>query len=362
MKKLFYIIILSLFTCCGKNPSKDFIFTFEGYPAGDTAFLQFGPDYRSPKYPLIISQEEVHYVNDSIGNTLLAKIYVKGNYGSPFVLERGKVHKVKNGKVTGSVDNDNFESVCDSVWTGAVFTKILEAQRLRDSAKTDEERKMYHEQYLQRHFFREKMVRDFLNRDTLGVGLYIAYILKTTSSPSEMKLWLDNHKRFEGDEYYKKLMRIYISQSKAQVGMKLEDFEAVDLHGRRFTLYRFLQDFKGKAVIIDFWASWCGACRAKAPRLKESYKKYRKEGLEIIGVSCDDTEAKWIKAVEKDGTGIWINVIDKANTTGKKYGITGIPKTFVIDKDGIIHYSGVGDLADETETVVKLLKSKNSTK
>lgn len=346
------------FFLCGKGPSGDFIFTFEGYRNGDTAFVQLGPEYNSRKYPIIISSGEVILKNDFIGNTFLAKIYVRGNYGTPFVLERGKVHKVKNGSVSGSVDNDNFAAIYDSIWGGQVFARIMEASRLSDSAKTEQEKKKYYDLLIERHLAREKMVREFLEKDTLGVGLYIAYVLRSTASPGEMKIWLDNHKRFVDDEYYKRIMNIYIPQSKTDIGMKLADFEAIDSQGNKFTLYQFLDHFKGKAVILDFWASWCHACRAKAPHLKEIYEKYHKSGLEIIGVSSDKTEEPWIKAMDKDGSDIWINVIDKKNTTGKQYGIPGIPKSFVIDKKGIIHYYGAGGLADETESVEKLLKIK----
>jgi|GEM_PF-3537927 len=355
---LYFISFLILLVSCKESPSKDFIFSFEGYPQGDTAYLQFWPDYRSPRYPIVISNEEVHYANDSIGNTLLAKIYLNGNYGSPFVLERGKIHKVKNGRVTGSVDNDNFERIYDSLWGGEVFAKIMEATKLRDSAKTEKEKKAYYDLLIERHLAREKMVKEFLMTDTLGVGLYIAYVLRTTASPGEMKTWLENHKRFSEDEYYKRIMNIYIPQSKTDIGMKLEDFRAIDVNGNQFSLNEFLKNFKGKAIIIDFWASWCHACREKVPHLKEIYSKYKKEGLEIIGVSSDKTEDKWRAAMKKDGSGIWLNVIDKENVTGKQYGIPGIPKSFVLDKNGVIHYYGAGGLADETETVEKLIKEK----
>lgn len=355
---LLLIISIILLVSCGDSPSKDFLFTFEGYPSGDTVFLQFGPEYRSPRYPIVISDGKVSYVNDSIGNTLLAKIYVKGNYGTPFILERGKIHNVRNGRVYGSLDNDNFEAIYDSLWGGEVFAKIMEASKLRDSAKNPGDKKMYYDLLIERHLERERKVKEFLQTDTLGVGLYIAYVLRTTATPSEMKLWLDNHKRFSEDEHYKRIMNIYIPQSKTDLGMKLEDFRAVDVNGNPFSLDDFLKNFKGKAVIIDFWASWCHACREKVPHLKEIYAKYKNQGLEIIGVSSDKTEDKWRAAMKKDGSGLWINVIDKDNTTGKQYGIPGIPKSFVLDKNGIIHYFGAGGLADETETVEKLINQK----
>lgn len=356
MKKSLFLIGLALALTCNKGSSQNFTFIFEGYKSGDSAYLQFGPEYRSPRYQVIISPGNVVYKNDSIGDVLLAKIYLKGNYGSPFVMERGKVHKVKNGSVRGSIDNDNFSVLYDSLWGGKAFAGIMEASKLRDSAKTEQDKKHYYDLLIERHIAREKRVKHFLETDTLGVGLYIAYVLRTTATPSEMKLWLDNHKRFVADEHYKRIENIYIPQSKTDLGMRLPDFEAVDINGNKFTLNQFLKTFKGEAIILDFWASWCHACRAKVPHLKEIYSKFKGSGLEIIGISSDKTVEPWVKAMEKDGSGIWINVIDKENKTGKQFGIPGIPKSFVLDKNGVIHYFGAGGLADETETVKKLLK------
>lgn len=336
---------------------QDFIFRFENYNKGDTAFLQIGPEYRSPRYPVIVSDGNVNYRNDSIADILLARIYIKGNYGTPFVMERGKIHTVKNGYVQGSTDNDCFHQILDSIWGGEVFDKIMEASRLRDSAKTESEKKRYYDLLIERHNERDRNVKKFLETDTLGVGLYIAYILRLTAKPNEMKLWLDNHKRFAGDEHYKRIMNIYIPQSKTDLGMILPNFQAVDTTGKSFDLYQFLDKFKGKAIVLDFWASWCHACRAKSPKLMELYNKYKGSGLTVIGISSDKTEEPWIKAIRKDKTGSWIHLIDKNNTTGKMYGIPGIPKTFVLDKKGMIHYYGVGGLADEEEAVEKLLKS-----
>lgn len=332
-----------------------FLFKFENYNKGDTAFLQFGPEYRSPRYPVIVSDRDVLYKNDSLADVLLARIYIKGNYGTPFVMERGKLHIVRSGYVVGSTDNNRFQKILDSIWGGEVFNKIMEASKLRDSAKTESEKSRYYDLLIERHNARDRSVKKFLETDTLGVGLYITYILRLTAKPSEMKLWLDNHKRFAGDEHYKRLMEIYIPQSKTDLGMRLPNFQAVDTTGKSFDLYLFLDKFKGEAVVLDFWASWCHACRAKSPKLMELYNKYKNSGLTVIGISSDKTEEPWLKAIRKDKTGSWVHVIDKSNKTGKMYGIPGIPKTFVLDKKGIIHYYGVGGLADEEEAVEKLI-------
>lgn len=358
MKRYTSLIICVLLSIVTTTNGQDFIFKFDGYRSGDTVYLQFGTEYRSPRYPVIVNKSgDVAYKNDSIGNIVLAKLYTRTNYGIPFVLERGKVHTVnKGGYVSGSIDNDSFQKIYNTIWGGEVFEKILEASRLRDSAKTEREKNFYYDLLIKRNNDRDRAVKKFLETDTLGVGLYIAYVLRLTATPKEMKLWLDNHKRFMGDQYYNGMMNIYSAQRNTDIGMKLANFQAVDTSGKNFDLYSFLKNFKGNAIVLDFWASWCHACREKSPKLLELYNKYKDSGMAVIGISSDKTEDPWLKAIRKDKTGAWVQVIDKTNVTGKLYGIPAIPKTFVLDKKGIIQYYGVGGLADEKETVEKLIK------
>lgn len=99
-----------------------------------------------------------------------------------------------------------------------------------------------------------------------------------------------------------------------------------------------LSSFKGKIVLIDFWASWCGPCRAENPNVVKLYKKYKEKGFEIFGVSLDKEKDKWLEAIKKDGL-TWTHVSDlKAWDTPlvKLYNFNGIPCTFLIDKEGKI--------------------------
>jgi peroxiredoxin len=112
-----------------------------------------------------------------------------------------------------------------------------------------------------------------------------------------------------------------------------------------------LSDLRGKYVVIDFWASWCKPCRASIPHLKELYAKYKKDGLEIIGVSDDSSEDQWKKAIEEDKSP-WIHVKDefpiknRPARVGTLYGTHYIPYTFLLDKDGKILVNNAGDSLD----------------
>lgn len=129
------------------------------------------------------------------------------------------------------------------------------------------------------------------------------------------------------------------------------NFTKADASGKKISL----ADFKGRYVLLDFWGSWCIPCREGNPHLKEIFAKYHKNGLDVIGIACNDAADDWTKAIKKDGTGIWYNIMDvpRDETTSKEkhiseqYNVHLFPTKILIDKTGMIiaRFSGTADEA-----------------
>ncbi|SDJ51612.1 Peroxiredoxin [Pedobacter sp. ok626] len=122
------------------------------------------------------------------------------------------------------------------------------------------------------------------------------------------------------------------------IGKMAPEFTLYDPDGKPVKL----SDFKGKYVLVDFWASWCMPCRAENPNLIKAFNKFHGKGLEILGVSFDDEKRKndWLAAIKKDGL-LWKNVSDlkgwnAENVVAGLYGIRAIPQNVLLDKTGKI--------------------------
>jgi len=123
-------------------------------------------------------------------------------------------------------------------------------------------------------------------------------------------------------------------QAGLAVGTQFPDFNEKDLAGKSLSI----SNYKGKVVLIDFWATWCGPCVGELPNVLKTYQKYHGKGLEIIGVSLDQDQAKLASFIQQKGV-TWQQFFDGQgwhNKLAVKYGIESIPATFLLDGQGKI--------------------------
>ena len=163
---------------------------------------------------------------------------------------------------------------------------------------------------------------------------------KKKQTELRMKAEVENKMTPEQREEQKKRQEM---DAKIKIGERFPDAKVKDDAGSITLLSDYVG--KGKYVLIDFWASWCGPCRHEMPNVKAAYEKYASKGFEVISISTDRKLKPWRAAIEELGMN-WIQLLDV--DAAAIYGIYAIPKTFLVDSTGIVIDSDLrGEKLDE---------------
>ncbi|OFY71193.1 MAG: hypothetical protein A3G23_10465 [Bacteroidetes bacterium RIFCSPLOWO2_12_FULL_37_12] len=154
--------------------------------------------------------------------------------------------------------------------------------------------------------------------------------------PEFNRQWANRHvKEFPNSKLAKKSVEITGPLLPTDMGGKAPEITMQGVDGKNLSL----SSLKGKVVLIDFWASWCGPCRKENPVVVQAYQKFKNKKFDIFSVSLDNLKENWLSAIVKDKL-VWKNHVSDLkgwqNKAAKDYGVTGIPTNFLINENGII--------------------------
>jgi peroxiredoxin len=186
-----------------------------------------------------------------------------------------------------------------------------------------------------------KYVKKFMEANTdNSVGALICLGVKEQYSVAELQKFINSFDSAKlGSQAYvvelkeaiKPLIALEEAKKATEVGAVAPLFTLKSNKGEEVKL----EQFKGKVVLVDFWASWCAPCRQENPNVVKAYAKYSSKGFDILSVSNDREEDKWLAAITEDKL-TWTQVRDVDGAVAQLYALEMIPTTFLLDKNGVI--------------------------
>lgn len=273
----------------------------------------------------------------------------------------GNANDSKSIRITGTPANNLMSAYQDSLVPRNIA--IADYRKQMSEAQSSEDKNLAAENYksaVKDLKTQDDYTKEFVANNPDNIAILAIF---QNVSPAYFNISLDEgttllnqmSERVKQAVTYVNFKKSYDKMAQLVIGNKAPGFNGFDPEGNPLTF----ENIRGsKLTLIDFWASWCKPCRAEYPKLRKVYQQFHEEGFEIVGVSLDDGNEKWVKAIEEEQ----INWPQISNIKGFKdpiadtYQVLAIPSYFLVDQEGIIVSKGRNLRSNMVEEIEKFLK------
>lgn len=353
MKKIVFIITSALlFVACNNLKDNEFLIsgTANGIENGKKVFIEVQTETGTLAKDTAVVTDGKFELKGITEEIDLGFIRIENEQiNLPLILEEGKIEinivkdSLHKSTLGGTPNNDKFQKF--NTESRAISEKVAKfekdngpemqkAQMSNDTVTINKLLKEYKKFQNEMNDYSKKFIKE--NPDAyLSVLLLENFLMRQYLTPEEIKSYFEGlDKDVKETKSGKKIKTALDSMTAIVIGKPAPNFSAPSPEGKTISLKESL----GKVTIIDFWASWCGPCRAENPNVVALYNEFHPQGLNIIGVSLDKDAAKWKEAIAKDGL-IWPHVSNLKfweDPIAKQYNVQSIPATFILDEKGNI--------------------------
>ena len=342
---LFLIAVAFIMTACNQN--KNFNVNVSLANGNDkTVYLQKYVDNVPVTIDSAVIAEEKAVLTAPIDNPqILYALKIKGQRGSmPFFADNkdvafvGDLNNPQAVEIMGSETQAELDAYNDqldeiNMQIRDLYAVMQQAFSDNDSIKMDSLNKVGTALMEQQDNFRDEYIKAHPE------SFVTHYILDGVKQDYPLDQLKDLMAGFTTESIYRDHLNDYVAkQERLEVGQPFIDFTLQTKDGEDVTLSEKIA--QNKLTLVDFWASWCGPCRHENPVVKAAYEKYHELGFDVVGVSVDQDEAAWLKAVEEDELP-WMQVRDSEDKVSEDYMIYYIPSNFLFDQNGTMIAKGL---------------------